>query len=91
MLENNETIVKNKVLVNIMGQEYVIMGDDSPDYIESLALMVSRRMKNIAKRNPYMSQTKIAVLVALNMTDELKKATKAYENLVKEIEDEKNG
>ena len=90
MVDKNKTNSKNKVLVNIMGQEYVIKGEDSPDYIESLAAMVNRKMQNIANKNQYMSQAKIAVLVALNMADELKKAIHAYENLVKEIEDEKN-
>jgi cell division protein ZapA len=88
--ENNKNISKNKVLVNIMGQEYVIKGEASPDYIESLATMVHRKMQNIANKNHFMSQSKIAVLVALNMADDLKKAIQAYENLVKEIEDEKN-
>lgn len=81
---------KNKVLVTIMGQDYVIKGEEQPEYIEELARSVNERMQNLSRMNFNLTPQKIAVFVAVNLADELKKATLAYENLIKIIEDEKN-
>lgn len=83
---------KNKVIkvsVEIFNEDYTVRGDENPEYIEMLASYVDRRMKMIHQRNPNLSNTKIAVLTALNLADELNKLQEDYDELVKALEDEK--
>ena len=48
-----------------------------------LASYVDRRMKMIQGRNPNLSPVKVAVLVSLNLADELNKLQEDYDELVK--------
>lgn len=61
-----------RVKARIYGDEYTIVGEADSDYIQSLAQDIDARMKEIAKEAPGMAKSKIAVLVALNLADELK-------------------
>lgn len=66
--------------VRIFGQEYIIKGDEDSEYIEKLAQRVDGTMRQVARRTPGISSTKVAVLAALNLADELKKL-RAEKNL----------
>jgi cell division protein ZapA len=79
----------NRVAVSIFNEEYVVKGEEKPEYIEMLASFVDRRMKMIQQRNPNLSSTKVAVLTALNLADELNKLQEDYDELVKNLEEEK--
>lgn len=79
----------NKVTVEIFNEEYVVKGNEDPEYIIMLAQYVDRRMKAIQQRNPNLSTTKIAVLTSLNLADELNKLQEDYDELIKIMEEEK--
>lgn len=79
----------NKVIVSIFGEDYTVKGNESPEYMEMLASYVDRRMKMIQQRNFNLSNTKIAVLTALNLADELNKLQEDYDEMVKTLEEEK--
>ncbi|MEN6462360.1 MAG: cell division protein ZapA [Syntrophomonas sp.] len=79
----------NKVTVDIFNEEYVVRGDENPEYIQMLASYIDRRMKMIQQRNPNLTNTKIAVLTAINLADELNKLQEDYDELVKALEEEK--
>jgi len=79
----------NRVTVQIFNEEYVVKGNEEPDYIEMLASYVDRRMRMVQQRNIHLSTTKIAVLTALNLADELNKLQEDYDELVKTLEEER--
>lgn len=79
----------NKVVVDIFNEEYVVKGTENKEYIEMLAAYVDRRMRMIQQRNINLSTTKIAVLTALNLADELNKLQEDYDELVRALEEEK--
>ncbi|HQE23537.1 MAG TPA: cell division protein ZapA [Syntrophomonadaceae bacterium] len=87
MGEKKEQI--NKVTVQIFNEEYVVKGSEEPDYIEMLASYVDRRMRMVQQRNVNLSTTKVAVLTALNLADELNKLQEDYDELVKTLEEER--
>ena len=59
------------VKVFIMGQEYNVRTDADPKYIHKVAKFVEDRMKEIEEAAPETtSQLRIAVLAAMNVTDE---------------------
>ncbi|MGE5417383.1 MAG: cell division protein ZapA [Acidobacteriota bacterium] len=78
-----------KVVVNIFGDEYIVRGAEDPDYIEMLAAYVDRKMRSIQGKSPGLADTKIAVLAALNLADELSKLQEDYDQLVKTMEEVK--
>jgi cell division protein ZapA len=57
--------------VTVMGQDYTLSGDVEPSYVTDLAEYVDTRMRELQQKAPGMSAAKIAVLVALNISDEL--------------------
>ncbi len=62
---------KNRVTVNIMGEEYVLRGSSSTEDMYRVGRYVDQLMKSLAEKNIQMSKQKIAVLAALNLADEL--------------------
>jgi cell division protein ZapA len=81
---------KNRVNVEIFGQEYTIIGDKPIEYILRVAGEVDNLMKLLHKNNPQMPPGKVAVLAALNFADELTKVKDEYKWLLELLEDEKN-
>ena len=77
---------KSSVKVNIMGMEYAIKADVNQDYIQELASYVNNKMQRLNSGAPTYTPLKIAVLSAVNISDELFLFKWKYENLVKEIE-----
>lgn len=59
--------------VSIFGEEYPLRtaGDADMEYMSRVADYVDRSMRKIADRSPNLSTTKVAILAALNITDEL--------------------
>jgi cell division protein ZapA len=78
-----------KVGVKIYGEEYVVKGSATREYIENIALQVDQRMVQLARRNPNLSLSRIAVLTALNLADELNRLQEDYDILIKLLEDDK--
>jgi cell division protein ZapA len=64
---------KNRVEVRISGKEYTIIGNESDEYIQKIALYVDRKMSEITKSNNNLSTSMVAVLTAVNLADELYK------------------
>lgn len=62
---------KSSEKVEIFGQEYKIRGAGDPQYIHKIAGFVDKKMREIAHSSGIMSQSRIAILAALNIADEL--------------------
>ncbi len=62
---------KVSVAVNIFGEDYSIRGTEPREYIEKLAAMVDDQMRVFYEKNPNLGISRLAILTALNMADEL--------------------
>ena len=62
---------KGGVTVEIFGNEYRVRGDADPEHISQIADYVDGKMKEVAHGAPVGSLTKIAILAALNIAEEL--------------------
>ncbi|MCH7618858.1 MAG: cell division protein ZapA [Candidatus Marinimicrobia bacterium] len=93
-MENAENLVK----VGIYGKEYTVKGQADSSYIESVAEYVDSKMKEVDANVPFESSLRVAILAAMNITDELfsQKSLKSVKNddieekariLVQELED----
>ncbi len=85
----SEAEEKTKVTVKIYGEDYVVKGYAKPGYIEGIGAYVDKKMRLIGQKNPHLSLTKVAVLAALNIADELYKLQEDYDSLAKLLEEEK--
>ena len=73
----------NKVTMNICGQEYTLVADESAAYMEKVGALVDERMRQVLEAL-HVSQTDAAVLAAVNLADELLK-NQAAENLRRQV------
>lgn len=76
---------KNTEKVEIFGQEYKIKGVGDPQYIHRIAGYVDKKMREIAHSSGIMSQSRIAILAALNIADELHQEKENKKNIQKEL------
>ncbi|MFA4838700.1 MAG: cell division protein ZapA [Candidatus Neomarinimicrobiota bacterium] len=83
-----EEITENLVRVTIYGQEYTIKAKAEPSYITSVANYVNEKMEDVEKAIPTVqSSIRVAILAAMNITDELFSANKDKEEILKTIDD----
>jgi cell division protein ZapA (FtsZ GTPase activity inhibitor) len=57
--------------VTIEGQRYAIRSDMEPAQVRQLALHVDNIMREIKRRTPTLAPTRVAILAALNLAEEL--------------------
>ncbi|KPL01233.1 MAG: hypothetical protein AMJ91_00855 [candidate division Zixibacteria bacterium SM23_73_3] len=62
---------KQSVKVNIFGEDYPIKGDTEAVYIQKVAKYVDQKMKDVSERLSNKLPLRVAVLAAMNITDEL--------------------
>jgi len=81
--------VKNKVVVKILGQEYTLISDDSREHMQRVSNLVDDKMRELYNSNKKMSTSMVAVLTALNMTDEYLKALDEQDEIIKRYDNPK--
>ena len=57
--------------VEIFGRRYELRTTEPGEHVEELARYVDRRMRELADVSPHVDTARLAVLVALNIADEL--------------------
>jgi cell division protein ZapA len=76
---------RSKARIEILGQEYVLKGTEPPEYLEMIGRFVAHRTEQVTKNYPFYNPTKVAVLVSLQLADELHKLKEDYEKIVEEL------
>ncbi len=72
--------------VEIFGSKYRVGGEvDSEAYIKELAQFLDQKMREVSRSTQTMSSTKVAVLAALNIADELLSLRSSTERTEKEV------
>ena len=61
----------SKITVNLLGKEYTLKGDVDSDYMVKVAKYVDQRLRELQKQLPGLDTTRLSLLVALNLADEL--------------------
>lgn len=61
----------NKVVVNIYGEEYAILGESDPNYISRIAEYVDSKMSEASNAGQISSRDKVAILAAMSIASEL--------------------
>ena len=71
----------NKIKLVVGGIDYLINTEENEEYVKALGSELSRCLDSLAKDNPYLSTTMVAVLAALDYLDDSKKAKEDAEQL----------
>ncbi|OIJ10993.1 cell division protein ZapA [Anaerobacillus arseniciselenatis] len=77
---------KRRTTVKINGQSYVISGQADVSHIKEVAKFVDEKMKKMRNVNPYLDSTQLAVLAAVNISDEYLRLKKQQESIKKDGE-----
>lgn len=80
MIERKEA-EENRIIVKIMGDEYVIRGTDNREYMERIVSYVEGVIESISDNQNKLNKCQIAVLAALRIADELYKLRQEYQYL----------
>jgi cell division protein ZapA len=78
--KNNEKD-EGRFIFRIMGDEYVIKGQDDPAYMEQVVSYLESITESIMSANPKLSKCQVAVLAGLKVADEFHKLRQEYQYL----------
>lgn len=77
----------NKVRLSIAGSNYVLLTNDSEEYMQELAERLDKNINEAMAASESMSVTAAAILTALDYLDELKKNAASADNMRAQIKD----
>ncbi len=77
----------NKLTVKLDGREYTILSEESREYMLEISDIVNKKLSDVKIQNNKLSTSMAALLVSLNLADDLKKAENKSNELYKENED----
>ena len=73
---------QESIQVKIFGTEYTLKSDADIEYVKQVAQIVDDRMQKLAESSTIKSESKLAVLTALNVADELYQLKLQYKKVV---------
>ena len=76
------------VEVFIRGRSYLLRAEDDPEYVVELARLLDERMTAVETSTKTVDTLRLAVLAALNLTDEYCKLEKEHRSLIRDREQE---
>ena len=74
----------NRVTMNICGEEYTLVAEESSAYMEKVGALVDKKMSELMNA-AQMGRSDAAVLAAVNIADDLFKAQESAENLRRQL------
>ncbi len=83
-MSENEVVTTTEV--QIFGATYVLRSGQDRDYLTALAGEVDRRMRELSEHLDQVDTGRLAILVALNLADELSRNRRHYDGDRDEIE-----
>lgn len=78
---NRKEAEETRIIASIMGDDYVIRGTDTREYMERIVSYVEGVIDSIGNNQNKLNKCQIAVLAALKIADELYKLRQEYQYL----------
>ena len=78
---------KKKVKVTIAGATYSLLTDETAAYTNELATDIDEKIKEIQSANPFITANQAAILVAIELADQVKKTEQIVESYRSQIKD----
>lgn len=77
-----------QIRVNIFGSEYTLVSDSDENYVKEIAQYIDQKMREIDRNQSIRSTAKVAILAALNITDELFQERLYRQKLLEQLDEE---
>jgi cell division protein ZapA len=77
---------KNRIEVKIAGKTYTLMGVESDEYMQRVALYIDKKMNGIMRLNSKLSTSLAAVLTAVNVADDYFKSHESNMSFERELQ-----
>jgi cell division protein ZapA len=77
--------------VTILGQKYLIKGNNSKEYMRQLADFVDSKIREVYRCSPGTTPLKAAILTAMVLSDELYKVRKDHASITQSIKKIESG
>lgn len=77
---------KPSVQVEIMGQKFMLSGDQNESYIREVARYVDGKAREVLECNPPFAKLSVAILTALNIADEYQRLKEKHETLSRRLD-----
>lgn len=77
---------RNAVKVTIVGEEYTIRSDETPEHTRAVAEHVDQAIRQVMESGQVVEANKAAILAALQITDELLRARQTRDDLLRDME-----
>ncbi|MBD3223458.1 MAG: cell division protein ZapA [Caldithrix sp.] len=77
-----------QIKVNIFGSEYTLLSDNNENYVFEIAKYIDQKMREIDSSQNVKTTTKIAILAALNVADELFQERDYRQKLLDQLNEE---
>ena len=74
---------QKNITVSILGEDYIVSGGDSEEYMREVARIVDERIQGFLKSHPKLPVSKVAILAALNFADEYQRLKIKHEELLR--------
>ncbi|MEE0776219.1 MAG: cell division protein ZapA [Bacillota bacterium] len=74
-----------RVTVTVAGQNLGLKTDHDGEYVRELAKSVDQRLKELRDQNPSLTPARAAVLLCLELKDEMNQLEKDYQGLLEEL------
>ncbi len=78
----------SQIRVNIFGSEYTLISDSDENYVKEIAQYIDEKMREIDKNQSIKSTAKVAILAALNITEELFQERLYRQKLLDQLDEE---
>lgn len=76
----------HSIKVEISGDTYLLKSDKNPEHVAAIAKYVNDKIRMFTIKSAVKSPTKIAVLAALNISEELLELREKYAKLIGQLE-----
>lgn len=76
---------RTRITVDIYGQQYSVVGDESTSHIRMVAAIVDDKMREIHAKNPSLDINRLAVLTAVNVVHDYIKLKDEHERLKEKL------
>jgi cell division protein ZapA len=89
MAESKPELTANSCVFKIMGDEYIIRGHDSIEYMQQIVTYTENTIDMVTKSNPRLNKSQILLFSALKIADDFHKLRRDYQALEELIEESK--
>jgi cell division protein ZapA len=89
MAEPKPGMTGNSCIFKIMGDEYIIRGNDSIEYMQQVVDYIEKTVATVTQSNPRLNKSQILLFSALKIADEFHKLRQDYQVLEELIEESK--